>query len=63
MLPRARAFSPCSLPSRFSNILKSYTDCLEMHYGFLIGRSCDQGYRVELEEVLRVMDMLDARAN
>lgn len=49
-------------PMRFSNILKSYTDCLDMHYGFVIGEACDQGYRVDIEEVLQVMDMLDKRS-
>ncbi len=49
-------------PMRFSNILKSYTDCLDMHYGFVIGQACEGGgYRVELDEVLRVLDLLEKR--
>jgi capsular polysaccharide biosynthesis protein len=50
-------------PMRFSNVIKSYTDCLDMHYGFVIGEPCTGGFRVELGEVLRVMDMLEARAS
>lgn len=46
-------------PMRFSNIIKSYTDCLDMHYGFVIGEPCEGGFHVKLDEVLRVMDMLE----
>lgn len=56
------AFLTLQPPMRFSNVLKSYTDCLGMHYGFVIGQACERGYRVDLEEVLQVMDMLDKRS-
>ncbi|MBC7171042.1 MAG: glycosyltransferase family 61 protein, partial [Polyangiaceae bacterium] len=46
------SFLTLNPPYRFSNILKSYTDCLGMSYGFVLGEPCEAGFRVRLDEVL-----------
>jgi hypothetical protein len=50
-------------PMRFGNIIKNYTDCLEMKYGFVVGEPSGQGFKVALDEVLRVIDMMESRIN
>jgi hypothetical protein len=48
-------------PMRFGNIIKNYTDCLGMKYGFVVGEPCDEGFEVKLDEVLRTIEMLEAQ--
>ena len=50
-------------PMRFGNVIKNYTDCLGMAYGFVLGHPADHGFRIDVEEVLRVIDMLETRSN
>ncbi len=47
-------------PNRFGNIVKTYADCLGMSYGFVIGEPRGEGFHVHLDEVLRVIDRLEA---
>jgi hypothetical protein len=44
---------------RFGNIIKNYTDCLEMQYGFVVGEPSPAGFKVSLDEVLRVLERLE----
>jgi hypothetical protein len=46
-------------PYRFNNVLKNYSDCLGMTYGFLTGRACEGGFSVDPGELLRVLDRID----
>ena len=50
-------------PTRFGNIIKNYTDCLEMQYGFVVGEPSGEGFKVELDEVLRVIAMMESRVS
>ena len=50
-------------PYRFNNVLKNYTDCLGMCYGFLTGCAEEGGFSVELDQLKRLLDRLDQRAS
>jgi hypothetical protein len=52
------SFLALNPPDRFGNAVKCCTDCLGMSYGFVIGEPCEGGFRVHVDEVLRVIDML-----
>jgi len=45
--------------TRFGNIIKNYTDRLQMKYGFVVGEPVGDGFSVRIDEVLRVMDLLE----
>jgi capsular polysaccharide biosynthesis protein len=55
------AFLALQPPMRFGNIIKNYTDCLKMRYGFVVGEPSATGFTVSVDEVLRVIDMLESR--
>jgi hypothetical protein len=57
------AFLALMPPMRFGNVIKNYTDCLGMQYGFVLGEAADGGFRVDISEVLRVIDMMTTRSN
>ncbi len=46
-------------PYRFNNVLKDYSDCLGMTYGFVTGRACEGGFCVDPGELLRVLERID----
>jgi hypothetical protein len=47
-------------PMRFGNIIKNYTDCLNMKYGFVVGEpNGGSTFSVPIDEVLRVIDLLE----
>jgi capsular polysaccharide biosynthesis protein len=46
-------------PMRFGNIIKNYTDCLGMKYGFVVGEPSPAGFKVNLDEVFRVIERLE----
>jgi capsular polysaccharide biosynthesis protein len=48
-------------PMRFGNIIKNYTDCLGMKYGFVVGEPQGDDFKVDLDEVLKVIDALERR--
>lgn len=54
------AFLALMPPARFGNILKNYTDCLGMNYGFVVGEPQGTTFSVRLDEVFRVIDLLGA---
>jgi len=45
-------------PNRFNNILKTYCDCLGFRYAFTVGHPREQGFFVELAQVMRLLDRL-----
>lgn len=49
-------------PMRFGNIIKNYTDCLQMKYGFVVGQPSPAGFNVDIDEVLRVIDLLERQS-
>ena len=58
------SFLALTPPMRFGNIIKNYTDCLEMQYGFVVGEptggsASPAGFKVSLDEVLRVLERLE----
>ena len=46
-------------PYRFNNVLKNYSDCLGITYGFVTGRACEGGFSVDPGELLLVLDRID----
>jgi hypothetical protein len=46
-------------PYRFNNVLKNYTDCLGIAYGFVVGRASEGGFTIEPNELLQVLDKID----
>ena len=46
-------------PYRFNNVLKNYSDCLGMTYGFVTGRACDGGFAIDTSELLQVLDKIE----
>jgi len=45
-------------PSRFNNILKTYCDGLGLRYAFTVGDQRDNGFYVEPERLMRLLDRL-----
>ena len=46
-------------PYRFNNVLKNYSDCLGMTYGFVTGGACEGGFFVDPGELIQVLDKID----
>lgn len=46
-------------PFRFNNVLKNYTDCLGISYGFVVGRETDGGFVIDPNELLKVIDKIE----
>ncbi len=46
-------------PWRFNNIHRGHTECLGMRYAILVGRTCDGGFRVEIDGLKRLLDKMD----
>jgi hypothetical protein len=45
-------------PNRFNNVLKTYCDCLGLRYAFTVGHQREQGFFVEIAQVMRLLDRL-----
>jgi hypothetical protein len=45
-------------PYRFDNVWKDFTDLLGMKYGFVVAKGNRDGFRVDPDEILRVIDMI-----
>ncbi|HRZ59030.1 MAG TPA: glycosyltransferase family 61 protein [Rubrivivax sp.] len=43
-------------PGRFNNILKTYCDGLDLRYAFVVGHPCDGGFRVDPDQLARLLD-------
>lgn len=48
-------------PNRFNNLYKVPADGLEMAYSFVVGQPCEDGFRVDLEELGRTLDLIHAQ--
>jgi hypothetical protein len=46
-------------PFRFVNTFKGYTDCLGMRYAMLVGHAAPGGFRIDLNELGRLLDKID----
>lgn len=44
-------------PFRFNNLFKDYTDCLGLNYAFVVGQRAADGFRVDLDELERTLDL------
>lgn len=55
------AFVVIQPPDRFSAIYKQFTDCMEMSFGFVVGRPAEYGFTCDLTELGHVLDQVDAR--
>lgn len=45
-------------PFRFNNPHKDYTDCMDLKYAFLVGEACDGGFRIEIDHVKKILDLI-----
>lgn len=46
-------------PDRFHNIYKDYTDCMDMHYAFVVGQQVTGGFTIEPEDLARTLDKIE----
>ncbi len=46
-------------PYRFNNVLKDYTDCLDMRYAFVVGKHVPKGFMIELEDLARLLNQIE----
>lgn len=46
-------------PSRFVNTFKGYTDCLGMRYAMLVGHAAPGGFRIDLKDLGRLLEMIE----
>ena len=44
-------------PWRFNSVFKDYTDCLDMRYAFLVGSRSGEGFRIDVDELERTLDL------
>jgi hypothetical protein len=50
----------CLLPPfRFVNTFKGYTDCLGMRYAMLVGHAAPGGFRIDLDDLGRLLEKID----
>jgi hypothetical protein len=47
-------------PWRFNNVYKDRADCLGVRYGFVVGQGSEGGFRVEVDEIERTLDLCGA---
>ncbi len=47
-------------PNRFNNVLKNYTDCLGIRYGFVTGKADAGGFNINPNELMKVLDKIDS---
>lgn len=47
-------------PYRFNSVYKDYTDCLALHYAFVVGRSVENGFEISLDDLARTLEKIDA---
>jgi hypothetical protein len=46
-------------PDRFVNIFRGYANCLDMQYATVVGHAASGGFRLDLEDLKRVLDRID----
>lgn len=49
-------------PNLFNNVFKDYADCLDMHYGLLVGSARPMGFHIDIEEFQRTLDLIMGEA-
>jgi hypothetical protein len=47
-------------PFHFNNVLKGQTDCMDLHYAFMIGDACEGGFRLSMDTLKKTLDLVDA---
>jgi hypothetical protein len=47
-------------PYRFNNVLKNYADCLGISYGFVIGQANENGFSINPDELLHILNKIDS---
>lgn len=52
------AFIVIQPPDRFAMVYKEFTDCLGMKYAFLVGDESNKGFKIELDDLKRIIDRL-----
>jgi hypothetical protein len=57
-MPAGAAFLVLQPPDRFSTAIKAYADALGFHYGFVVGYAHQDGFTVQLPDVLKTLDLL-----
>lgn len=45
-------------PFRFNNIFKGYTDCLDLRYSFIVGETVENGFKIDIEDIVQTLDLL-----
>ena len=48
-------------PYRFNNPHKDYADCMDLKYGFVVGDACDGGFRIEMDPLKKMLDLIAAK--
>jgi capsular polysaccharide biosynthesis protein len=48
-------------PNRFSNIIKGFADIFDRGYGLVVGHQVGEDFRIDIDEVFTVIEMLDRR--
>ncbi len=46
-------------PNRFNNVLKTYADCLDITYGFVIGQPGDNGFYIDPFALLNILEKIE----
>jgi hypothetical protein len=47
-------------PNRFNNVHKDYADCMDLEYAFVVGDACDGGFRIPVDHIRRILDLITA---
>ena len=47
-------------PYRFNNVYKDYTDCMDMRYAFVVGKQTPDGFVIDIEDLARTLDKIEA---
>jgi hypothetical protein len=52
----------CALqpPFRFNNVYKDRSDCLDLRYGFIVGETAEDGFRIDLDRLKRFLEKMDS---
>jgi hypothetical protein len=46
-------------PFRFNNVFKDYTDCLELKYSFVVGKQVENGFEVDITDIVKTIDLIN----
>ena len=56
-LPQSSALITLQPPYRFNNLSKDWTQCIGMKYGFVVGDPCENGFSINIDELLQTVDL------